>query len=239
MSNIDLNISIRHFQPEDVEQVKVLFQQGMRSLVPEMVKLNMLLKLTTPTWDHPWVLAVPFLAATWKYWSRDVALLLYIVSALAIKLSYLILYYVNAHKGFQSYISQSIESDLSNITSVYQNEGGCFLVATTSTNEKNIVGIVGGEFKEKNPDAGDGKRVYELRRMSVDAEMRGRGIGKLLVQRLEKELSQSRVSKIFLYCSNLQPPAQALYKSQGFQVANEIKGKEIKGFVAYLLEKHY
>jgi GNAT superfamily N-acetyltransferase len=93
---------------------------------------------------------------------------------------------------------------------------------------------VGGEFKEEK----DGKRVYELRRMSVDSQIRGRGIGKRLVRRLEKELD--RLSTIFLTCSNLQAPAHVLYKGQNFQLQNKSVPPEYpKGFEIFRFEKHY
>jgi GNAT superfamily N-acetyltransferase len=226
----DDGITIRHFQPEDLEQVKILFQQGMLSLIPEMVKVLITLKLTSVTWNHPFVMTAPLLAVGWHAsWSRTLPL--YAGAVLTAQLAWLIFYYVKTRRDFQGYVQNSVDTDLSNISSVYQKDGGCFLVATV--NER-VVGIVGGEFKEEK----DGKRVYELRRMSVDSQIRGRGIGKRLIRRLEKELD--RLTTIFLTCSNLQPPAHVLYKGQNFQMQNiSVPPGQSKAFVIFRFEKHY
>jgi GNAT superfamily N-acetyltransferase len=224
-------ITIRHFQPEDLEQVQILFQQGMLSLIPEMVKALITLSLTSVTWNHPFIMTAPLLVVGWWYASWSLTLSLYAGAVLTAQLAWLIVYYLKARSEFQGYVQKFIDTDLSNIASVYQKDGGCFLVATM---DERVVGIVGGEFKE----AKDGKRVYELRRMSVNSQIRGRGIGKRLIHRLEKELD--RLSMIFLSCSNLQPPAHALYMGQNFQVKNKgVLAIQSKALVAVRFEKHY
>jgi GNAT superfamily N-acetyltransferase len=197
--------------PFVTEQVQILFQQGVLSLIPEMVKALITLNLTSVTWKHPFIMSAPLFVVGWWYASWSLTLSLYVGAALTAQLAWLLFYYLKARRDFQGYVQNSIDTDLANIPSVYQKDGGCFLVATV--NER-VVGIVGGEFKEEK----DGKRVYELRRMSVDSQIRGRGIGKRLIHRLEKELD--RLSMIFLTCSNLQLPAHALYKGQNFQLKN-------------------
>jgi hypothetical protein len=156
--HLDDGITIHHFQPEDLEQVNILRQQGMLSLIPEMVKALMTHKLTSLTWNHPFVMTAPLLAVGW-YASWSLTLLLYSGSVLT------------AQRALQGYVQNSINTDLSNIPSVYQKYGGCFLVVTVN---QQIVAIVGGEITEEK----DGEHVYGLRRMSVDSQICGRGIGK-------------------------------------------------------------
>lgn len=226
------DITIRHFQPEDLEQVQFLFRQGMLSLVPVMVKELITLKLTSVTWDHPYIMTAPLLAVGWQHAPWSLVLRLYTGVVLTVKLAWLIFYYFKSRKDFRRYIQSSIDTDLSNIPSLYQTNGGCFLVATANKEER-VVGMVGGEYKEEKSN----KRIYELRRMSVDPRMRGLGIGKRLVRRLEKELDQ--LSMIFLTCSNLQPPAQALYKGQRFQLKSKSSPGNSKSFEILRFEKDF
>jgi len=122
------------------------------------------------------------------------------------------LYWTYMYTPHDDYISHSLNTDLSNIPNVYQTNGGRFLVATK---DNQIVGMVAGEFKQEIK----GRKVYELRRMSVDRSMQGRGVGKRLVQCLERDLHQ--VCKIFLDCSSVQYAAHRLYLGQGFRLINK------------------
>ena len=123
--------------------------------------------------------------------------------------------------------------------------------STTSSLNNRIVGCVAGEKKKKTqkkqqqqqPQEEDDQRrrqqqgqdedddddgVYELRRMSVDSTIQRRGLGKKLIQALEKELKNvvvvgskggcqmKKMKKIYLTCSNLQHSAHHLYRKSGF-----------------------
>ena len=114
---------------------------------------------------------------------------------------------------------------------VYNKDGGVFLVAEMGNK---VVGIVGGEFKE---ESADGARTYELRRMSVDSRVRGRGLGKRLVRALEETLD--RPSKLFLKCSNAQFAAHALYRGQGFELKEATPLFPPTSFNVLLFEKTY
>jgi GNAT superfamily N-acetyltransferase len=208
----DDGISIRHFRPEDLDQIKVLFQQGMLPLMGPMIKLSMALKLKSLSWDNPVVMAAPLLALGWQSIAWTFTVPVYVGTVLALNLFWFLYFTFSSRQVFHGYVHHSLNSDLANIQSVYQTKGGCFLVATL--NDDKVIGMVGGEFKEEETKDGT-QRVYELRRMSVDPNIRGRGVGKRLIRRLEEDLEQ--LSKIFFTCSNIQYPAHALYKGQGFQ----------------------
>jgi ribosomal protein S18 acetylase RimI-like enzyme len=156
-----------------------------------------------------------------------------------------------ASKAFRDYVNKTCQredlADAKNVKSEYGTDGGCFLVATLmdSKNGDKIVGCVGGKFTslDKAVSLNDTtksqqvrNRVYELKRMSVDSRYRGRGIASKLLQRLEQDLDDA--SKIFLYSSNFQYPAHALYRKAGFQLISQSR-PSATGFSLWKWEKLY
>jgi GNAT superfamily N-acetyltransferase len=230
---VDDGITIREFRSEDLDRVKFLFERGMRGLVPEMVKVLMTFLLTSLSLKHPMIMTAPLLAWAWQASEfRDLALPVYFGVVMATHVAWYAFFVYKSREVFDGYINHSIETDLSSIPSVYK--GGSFIVAT---HKDRVVGMVGGEFKEEE-SKNHGARVYELRRMSVDSDMRGRGLGKRLIRHLEKELDQ--MSKMFLDCSNLQYPAHAMYGGQGFELKNKstYPGGPT-GYAVWRFEKEY
>jgi ribosomal protein S18 acetylase RimI-like enzyme len=205
-------ITIRDFQPEDIDQVKALFAAGMFPLLWEAFKADRHARLTEIDWRHPFIIPAPLLALGMQQ-SWDRPMLIYIGAVVCGFFLSSSVSYFKSRKGFHGYVQQSIQTDLSSIPSVYQTNGGNFSVAADSQNQ--ILGMVGGEFKEDN----DGGKTYELRRMSVDPRARGQGLAKRLVQQLENELDN--LSTFFLTCTSIQYAANRLYQSQGFRLTKE------------------
>ena len=66
----------------------------------------------------------------------------------------------------------------------------------------------------------------EIKRMYVDPSVRGRGVGKRILQKLEEHAVADNLSCIRLETGVRQPEAIALYRSNGYRV--------IEAFGAYL-----
>lgn len=63
-----------------------------------------------------------------------------------------------------------------------------------------------------------GPMVGELKRMYVAREVRGRGIGRALLRRLEDEARALGLTRLVLETGNRSPDALALYRNSGFAV---------------------
>ena len=61
-----------------------------------------------------------------------------------------------------------------------------------------------------------GLNVGELKRMYVAPEVRGRGVGSSLLERLESEARALGLTRVVLETGNRSPDALALYRSAGF-----------------------
>jgi GNAT superfamily N-acetyltransferase len=219
-------IIIRPYQGGDLEQVHHLFRRGMESLVPEMTRKiarvwcfhraafavvvnRVAVKATSAIAARVSRASTPSTTTNVAWQGSILATLPWIASIGAVMLP---LWFTNhvILQAFGKYIQRSIDTDLSDIPGVYQKSGGAFLVAVDTSSDK-IVGIVGGE--NKSEDHADG--VYELRRMSVDSKLHRRGIGRRLVESLEKELLPD-CCRIYLTTSSVQAAAHSLYKRAGF-----------------------
>jgi GNAT superfamily N-acetyltransferase len=64
--------------------------------------------------------------------------------------------------------------------------------------------------------AKEGDRVFELIKMAVAPEFRGKGISKLLLERCLDKAKELKARKIFLYSNSQLTTAIALYKKYGF-----------------------
>lgn len=108
----------------------------------------------------------------------------------------------------RQYIEDSLKGDLADISTFYMKpKGGHFWVAVDASNEQ-VIGCVGLEQKA---DHG------ELRRMYVDAKMRNRGIGKLLVDTLfafAKTYGHDRVELTTLFAAK---DTIRFYERMGFK----------------------
>jgi len=64
--------------------------------------------------------------------------------------------------------------------------------------------------------AHEGDSVYELVKMTVTPEFRGKGISKMLIERCLDKAREVKAKKIFLYSNSQLQTAIALYKKYGF-----------------------
>ena len=214
------DIVIRAYRNEDHPQVIRVFKLGMRSLVRDgFIK-------TVCSTQFLSVLVVCLSVTIWLFqsflYSTPTVLTMLLGAAYGVTVA-----------SIEQYIQQACESDLSNIQGVYFNTGGCFLVAIDTSNNNQVVGTIAGE--------GKGENEFEMRRMFVDPAIHGRGLGKRLVQALEKEL---KGRKMALATSTVQYAAHALYKRQGYQVTKRIPlqigmFKYLPGFELVFYEKNF
>ena len=121
---------------------------------------------------------------------------------------------------FWNYVAHSLEDDLSDISKVYFESGGCFLVATDLSGK--VVGCAGLEGKSLNS--------YEVRRVSVDGNCRGHGLGRRLMKRLEEECGKGTMT---LGTTSIQYAAQALYQKTGYVVSKRLPLVNA-GFLQYI-----
>ncbi|TMW58400.1 hypothetical protein Poli38472_009959 [Pythium oligandrum] len=110
---------------------------------------------------------------------------------------------------WSDYIDNTLKTDLGDVEGTYFAAGGHFWVATTVVNgEDLVIGSVGLEGKPN--------REGELRRMTVLAEYRRYGVGRLLVTHLERWAKENGFSKIWLTTATIMPQACRFYESLGY-----------------------
>ncbi|GMF14195.1 unnamed protein product [Phytophthora lilii] len=120
--------------------------------------------------------------------------------------------------------------DLSNIQATYITPGGNFWVATPRSDPTEVVGMVALEAK------GDG--VGELRRMSVKETYRRHGLGRLLVEELEKWAAKHHYEKVWLGTGAVMDKARAFYSSMGYTQTQRVVINEDPYVEGILFEKH-
>lgn len=84
--------------------------------------------------------------------------------------------------------------------------GGCIFLAM---DEERVIGSA-GLWKENDKE-------YELVKMGVEEEYRGKGISKLLLNRCLQEAKDRKAEKIFLYSNSQLTTALKLYETFGFK----------------------
>ena len=131
----------------------------------------------------------------------------------------------------REYIQHSLADDLADISASYFNEpGGHFWVAEIDGQIKGMVGIQRRTREEA-----------ELRRMSVAADRRRRGIGGKLLETAEAFCREQGYLRIRLTTVSLLQPAIALYRKHGYQLVGEERYGQVLGlhFVKDLTDQHY
>ena len=166
------SIIIRRYDPStDTQQVHSVFASGMESLIPiahMKVVASPLVLMPLAAWTSLLGIIVRRLAMQQH---KHVSLpLLLATSSTVLAVSILIpvvgIYRV-VRNGLRAYIRSSIESDLSNIDTVYGGKG-CFLVAEDVRNGK-IVGTVGGQhIKDETSDDEDSETAAVERKVAKD-----------------------------------------------------------------------
>ena len=122
------------------------------------------------------------------------------------------------HAGTFIYVAKlrkEWDKDLKNIEEVYINNKGEFYVATA---EDKIVGM--GAIRKID------ETTAEVKRMRVEPSMQGKGIGKLILDRLIERAKELGYKKLILDTGEKQKTARHLYETRGFK---EYKRGEIAG----------
>ena len=120
------------------------------------------------------------------------------------------------------------DADIADIEANYIKRGGVFEVIEDA--EGNLLGTIG-----LYPlPAGDGKTI-ELRKMYFDPKLRGRGVGKLMLERMIEKARARGFRRIYLETASVLKEAAALYEKYGFQPTTDgIHSKRCDA--AYFLE---
>lgn len=84
-------------------------------------------------------------------------------------------------------------------------EGGCIFLAIDG---EKVIGTAG--LAKESED------IYELVKMTVDPEYRGKGVSKILLERCLEEARKLNAEKVFLFSNSKLVPALTLYKKYGF-----------------------
>jgi len=107
------------------------------------------------------------------------------------------------------------DKDLKNIESVYINNNGEFYVVTL---KDKIIGMGGIRKVDET--------TTEVKRMRVEPSMQGKGIGKLILDKLIEKAKELGYKKLILDTAEKQKAARHLYETRGFR---EYKRGEIAG----------
>jgi GNAT superfamily N-acetyltransferase len=102
--------------------------------------------------------------------------------------------------------ARAFEAELAGLPGKYTPPKGSLLIAYSGGQPGGCVAL---------RDIGDG--VCEMKRMFVPVAMRGRGIGRALVDRVKNEARKSGYRRMRLDTSHRQKAAMALYESAGFR----------------------
>ena len=213
------DITLRAYEHQDFDQVRGLFVKGMQSIVP----LTFRSVATTRRFLVPyslWTVAAAsgWIASLWLVTTKTKLAVSVTAMVVAVTVPLIGLWY-SAWSGHVAYIALSLEDDLRDLELVYgADKNGVFIVAVNDETNQ-IIGMVGGE----NKSATKGHGVYELRRMSVAASAKQRGLGRRLVSELEHRLKQQhKLRKLYLTTLSTMWPAQSLYLRAGFSLTKTI-----------------
>ncbi|WP_319420734.1 GNAT family N-acetyltransferase [Pleurocapsa sp. FMAR1] len=119
------------------------------------------------------------------------------------------------------------DRDVIEIESAYLETGGEFWVV-----EKNstIVGTAAYQPISR------GQNAVEIRKMYLLPEIRGKGLGKYLLQELEKAIAVKDYQEIWLETASILKEAVVLYERSGYQPVNDVETERCD--LAYLKKIH-
>jgi GNAT superfamily N-acetyltransferase len=214
------DITVRTYEPEDREQVIIIFRDGLAGLIPTSAFRSQAILLRTFGLSNCLAFAVitsviieSFTVLLLKsLTNRALLMSIPIMLSTIVLIWYLIVTIAKLIIKFfiLKYIKDSMEADLEDIGKYYSNENRLWVAVDNRTNQ--VVGCVGVERK-------DGY-LFELKRMSVRKDMRRRGVGVSLMKELIK-YCDGQCKKIILGTSSVQEPAIALYLKFGFKLISE------------------
>ena len=102
---------------------------------------------------------------------------------------------------------ETTDADLKDIVNWYHNKGGCFDVMENLQGK--VIGTVGlYPLSDK---------MFELRKMYLHPEERGKGLGKALLEHSLRQASKLGFSSVILETASVLKEAISLYKNYGFK----------------------
>ncbi|WP_417514226.1 GNAT family N-acetyltransferase [Minwuia sp.] len=125
--------------------------------------------------------------------------------------------------AFELYIQRSLTEEIDRIGDYFADRNGAFFVAERGDR---ICGMFGLETV--------GPGSVELRRMYVDPDARGLGLGRQLLARAEAEARKLGGDRLILSTSEVQEAALGLYRSSGYvqtreEIADTVSNKTLGG----------
>lgn len=136
--------------------------------------------------------------------------------------------YFYSRKVILSYLDCALHTDMADIEAYYMKPAGsCFWVAVL---EGRVVGIVAAQGREDD-------NAVELRRMSVDARYRGKGIAKALGRRVLEFAVVNDYAAVVLGTTAVKMAAHKLYESLGFRRTGTSEDHVLPGTSRSLLER--
>jgi putative acetyltransferase len=112
--------------------------------------------------------------------------------------------------AFERYIERSLAEEIDRLPDYYEEKQGAFFVAHEG---ETLAGMFGLE--------GLGTQAAELRRMSVAASFRKRGLARRMLDHAEHACRQAGTSVLTLSTSELQQAALAFYRDAGYRLVRE------------------
>lgn len=113
-------------------------------------------------------------------------------------------------QAFEDYIDRSLREEIDCLADYFAARQGAFRVAVR---DDAVVGMFGLETVASG--------AAELRRMYVDPDMRGLGLGRRLLAAAENLARDMGFDRLVLSTSELQPAALGIYRSSGFSETGE------------------
>lgn len=191
---------IREYQDADYSAVRTLYSTGFREHVGNVYLLAL---------KQPWTRAV-LCGVFFLIYILSSSFLTCIVGVGGVVLAgWMAVQYI-----FEQGIQLGLSEDLLDIRSTYMQAGSrsCFWVAEL---KGSIVGTVGILPCVEETGA------WELKRISVKREFRGRGLAKALCKTALKFVARHDVKRVVLFTSMVQTDAHKLYDSIGFKKEKE------------------
>eukprot|EP00048_Salpingoeca_helianthica_P018275 m.241449 g.241449 ORF g.241449 m.241449 type:complete len:224 (-) comp24407_c0_seq1:18-689(-) len=215
-------VVVREIEPADVKEAKRVFADGIMSLTP-LFEQTCLSSLASNLFYGILVALSAFLA-------MNTTLLVFPVCVGAGFLVYRQLVVRYCYKLCRDYVVENFQADMKDPTEHYRGNGSRFWVAVDSSTGA-ILGTVALDHR--------GEKEAELRRMSVVAASRGRGVGKLLLFALEEHAREYGYTRVFLSTTTAQQPAISMYLKGGFKLVSEKKFDWWGALVFVELDKFY
>ncbi|CAL8384554.1 unnamed protein product [Arctogadus glacialis] len=136
--------------------------------------------------------------------------------------------YYYSRKVILGYLDCALHTDMADIEAYYMKPtGSCFWVAML---EGRVVGIVAAQGREDD-------NTVELRRMSVDARYRGKGIAKSLGRRVLEFAVRNNYAAVVLGTTAVKMAAHKLYESLGFRRTSRSDDYRLPGMSRTPLER--